>query len=77
MMLQASLSSFARAAQALPKGILASLISTSSEALQPVAQAATAASQKPVLLKEFQIYRWNPDEPEKPKYASYKVDINR
>lgn len=28
-------------------------------------------------LQEFQIYRWNPDEPEKPKYVSYKVDINR
>lgn len=27
--------------------------------------------------KEFQIYRWNPDSPEKPKYVSYKVDINR
>jgi len=32
---------------------------------------------KPPLMKEFQIYRWNPDSPEKPKYTSYKVDINR
>jgi len=70
------LSSLARGAQALPKGMLAALISTSSEALQPVAQAAPGGSSKPVLLKEFQVYRWNPDEPEKPKYVSYKIDLN-
>jgi len=27
--------------------------------------------------QEFQIYRWNPDDSEKPKYVTYKVDINR
>jgi hypothetical protein len=27
-------------------------------------------------LQEFQVYRWNPDAPEQPKYVSYKVDIN-
>ncbi|KAG2435516.1 hypothetical protein HYH02_011810 [Chlamydomonas schloesseri] len=31
---------------------------------------------KPPLYKEFQIYRWNPDSDEKPKYTSYQVDIN-
>jgi succinate dehydrogenase (ubiquinone) iron-sulfur subunit len=28
------------------------------------------------ILQEFQVYRWNPDAPEQPKYVSYKVDIN-
>ncbi|TPX40617.1 succinate dehydrogenase [Synchytrium endobioticum] len=32
---------------------------------------------KPALLKSFQIYRWNPDQPqEKPRLQEYKVDIN-
>ena len=33
---------------------------------------------KPVILKEFKIYRWNPDEPEKkPTLQSYKIDLNQ
>lgn len=56
----------------LPTAVCASL-HTSSEAAQPAAQPAAA---KPVLMKEFQIYRWNPDAPDKPHYKSYKVDIN-
>ena len=33
---------------------------------------------KPVVLKEFKIYRWNPDEPEKkPTLQSYKIDLNQ
>ncbi|KAJ3530356.1 hypothetical protein NMY22_g8605 [Coprinellus aureogranulatus] len=36
------------------------------------------ATQKPVLMKEFKIYRWNPDKPEeKPKLQSYKIDLNQ
>ncbi|PSC70794.1 Succinate dehydrogenase [ubiquinone] iron-sulfur mitochondrial [Micractinium conductrix] len=31
---------------------------------------------KPVVEKEFLVYRWNPDSAEPPKYDSYKVDIN-
>ena len=27
------------------------------------------------MFKEFQVYRWNPDSDEKPKYQSYQVDI--
>ncbi|CAG8526897.1 5029_t:CDS:10 [Acaulospora colombiana] len=33
---------------------------------------------KPPLMKEFKIYRWNPDEPEKkPTLQSYQVDLNQ
>lgn len=36
------------------------------------------ATQKPVVMKEFKIYRWNPDQPEeKPKLQSYKIDLNQ
>jgi hypothetical protein len=35
------------------------------------------ASGKPVLLKEFEIYRWDPDRGDKPKYHKYAVDINK
>ncbi|KAF4566463.1 succinate dehydrogenase complex, subunit B [Pleurotus pulmonarius] len=34
--------------------------------------------QKPVLQKEFKIYRWNPDEPaKKPHLQSYTIDLNQ
>lgn len=64
----------------LPTGMLGAMISTSSEGI--AAQAAGAASaqaapRKAPLMKEFQIYRWNPDSSDKPSYMSYKVDINR
>lgn len=36
-----------------------------------------SASGKPVLEKEFLVYRWDPESNEKPKYQSYKVDLNR
>ena len=40
--------------------------------------AAPIPSAKPVLLKSFQIYRWNPDTPaEKPRLQTYKVDLNQ
>ncbi|KAJ2912393.1 hypothetical protein MD484_g8029, partial [Candolleomyces efflorescens] len=36
------------------------------------------ATEKPVLMKEFKIYRWNPDKPEdKPTLQSYKIDLNQ
>ena len=36
------------------------------------------ATQKPVLEKEFKIYRWDPEHPEeKPKLQSYKIDLNQ
>eukprot|EP01023_Acetabularia_acetabulum_P053356 TRINITY_DN596_c1_g2_i1.p1 TRINITY_DN596_c1_g2~~TRINITY_DN596_c1_g2_i1.p1 ORF type:complete len:286 (-),score=39.91 TRINITY_DN596_c1_g2_i1:245-1102(-) len=46
-------------------------ITTTSATLQ---QLATIG--KPTLNKEFLVYRWNPDESQKPSYQSYKVDIN-
>lgn len=47
-------------------------LSTTAARLQAV------PTQKPVLLKEFKIYRWNPDEPEKkPTLQSYKIDLNQ
>jgi len=58
-------------------GSMAHLISTSSEALAtPTKKVAAGTSGKPPLYKEFQIYRWNPDSQEPPKYVSYQVDIN-
>lgn len=38
--------------------------------------AANAAVAKPVMLKEFQLYRFNPETDAKPYYKKYKVDIN-
>jgi succinate dehydrogenase (ubiquinone) iron-sulfur subunit len=39
---------------------------------------ATPVAQKPVLNKEFKIYRWNPDEPaKKPTLQSYTIDLNQ
>ena len=37
--------------------------------------ATTAA--KPPLLKEVQLYRFNPEQDEKPFYKTYRVDINK
>jgi succinate dehydrogenase (ubiquinone) iron-sulfur subunit len=64
----------------LPLPAWAAAFTTSSTALADQAHGAGAVkamASKPPLMKEFQIYRWNPDSPEKPKYTSYKVDINR
>ncbi|ODN72881.1 succinate dehydrogenase [ubiquinone] iron-sulfur subunit, mitochondrial [Cryptococcus amylolentus CBS 6039] len=42
------------------------------------AQLATPVEAKPSKIKEFKIYRWNPDVPnEKPKLQSYKVDLSQ
>jgi succinate dehydrogenase (ubiquinone) iron-sulfur subunit len=74
----AALNSVRKGAQIAPMGVFAQLITTTSQSqTTPAAQAASAAvSGKPPMYKEFQIYRWNPDSNEKPKYVSYKVDIN-
>ena len=45
-------------------------------ATQAASGATAAAASKPVVEKEFLVYRWNPDSGEAPKYDSYKVDIN-
>lgn len=54
--------------------VRAAAVSTSTAAT--AAAAAAAPASKPVVEKEFLIYRWNPDSAEPPKYDSYKVDIN-
>ncbi|OBZ78259.1 Succinate dehydrogenase [ubiquinone] iron-sulfur subunit, mitochondrial [Grifola frondosa] len=42
------------------------------------ARAQAVPTQKPVLNKEFKIYRWNPDEPaKKPTLQSYTIDLNQ
>eukprot|EP00884_Botryococcus_braunii_P009143 jgi/Botrbrau1/1822/Bobra.146_1s0020.1 len=42
----------------------------------PVAEPSVDVSSKAPLYRDFQIYRWHPDLPDKPKYQTYKVDIN-
>jgi hypothetical protein len=44
--------------------------------IRGTATVAAATKTKPVLEKEFMVYRWNPDSSENPRYQSYKVDIN-
>jgi hypothetical protein len=46
-------------------------------ALNSTATAAASSVKKSPLLKEFQIYRFDPEKDEKPSYKSYRVDINR
>ena len=55
---------------------LQQLVRGSASQAGSVTAAAAATSAKPVLEKEFLIYRWNPDSSEPPKYDSFKVDIN-
>ncbi|EPS94983.1 hypothetical protein FOMPIDRAFT_1133380 [Fomitopsis schrenkii] len=41
-------------------------------------RAQAVPTEKPVLKKEFKIYRWNPDEPAaKPKLQTYSIDLNQ
>lgn len=49
---------------------------TTSAASEAPAAASAAPSQKGAVLREFQIYRWDPDREDKPVYQSYNVDIN-
>jgi len=42
------------------------------------ARSQAVPTEKPTLMKEFKIYRWNPDEPEKkPTLQSYTIDLNQ
>lgn len=40
-------------------------------------QYAQTTAPKPPLLKEFQLYRFDPEKDEKPYYKTYRVDINK
>ena len=56
-----------------------SLVASELQSLvRAVATAATSApaAAKPVVEKEFLVYRWDPDSGEAPRYDTYKVDIN-
>jgi succinate dehydrogenase (ubiquinone) iron-sulfur subunit len=83
-MLPVLLGAARRGVQLQQPGLLSALISTTSENLNSAAAASAASQQAAVkaplakapLYKEFQIYRWDPNSDEKPKYASYQVDIN-
>jgi hypothetical protein len=50
--------------------------------LPALARAAAAAagsastSSKPIVEKEFLVYRWDPEREGQPKYQSYKIDLN-
>ncbi|KAJ3479091.1 hypothetical protein NLI96_g9300 [Meripilus lineatus] len=59
-----------------------SLLKSTRSALRGFATSAQRSqavpTEKPVLLKEFKIYRWNPDEPaKKPTLQSYTIDLNQ
>lgn len=41
------------------------------------AQAEAAAPSSDALTREFLVYRWDPETGGKPRYDSYKLDINR
>ncbi|CAL5222052.1 g4350 [Coccomyxa viridis] len=66
--------------QALRKGASPSLSRFLSRVIATSAVAesasATAAATKTPLNREFQVYRWDPDNGGKPAYKSYDVDIN-
>ena len=40
------------------------------------ASASASISGKPVVEKEFLVYRWDPEREGQPQYQSYKVDLN-
>lgn len=46
-------------------------------AAAPAAQTEAAAPSNDGLQREFLVYRWSPETGGKPRYDSYKVDINR
>lgn len=70
-----------RAGQALaprlgPALAAAPELQTAARGAATQAAAGAAAGSKPVVEKEFLVYRWDPDSAQPPKYDSYKVDIN-
>lgn len=65
-----------RQQQLLSGGQGAALARITTTVPKDAAPAAAAAASKPEMLKEFMVYRWNPDDGAKPSYESYKIDIN-
>ena len=71
------LASIARAARQAERAFpVTAVAGTSPSWLSASASTATATS-KPPLLKEFQLYRFDPEKDEKPYYKTYRVDINK
>ena len=50
---------------------------SSSAAVAAAQASSTAVSGKAPLMKDFLVYRWDPEKPHKPAYKTYKVDLNR
>lgn len=74
-MLQA-LQGLKRGSSVVPKAAEAFSRVVSTTAPAEVAKVNASAS-KPALMREFQVYRWDPDNgTEKPTYKSYNIDIN-
>lgn len=47
------------------------------ESATPVAAVAATSDVTATAIKEFSIYRWNPDEGGEPIFQKYHVDVNR
>jgi hypothetical protein len=71
--MQSLVRSLRKGSQALwtdvPLFIRGAAASTSQATAAPVAA-------KPVVERDFLIYRWDPEQPDTPTYKTYKVDIN-
>lgn len=70
----------------LLRGSISSLLRSQSTAAPPVSRilqvqshssdASPAEKKKDQAMKTFSIYRWNPDDPEKPRLQNYQIDLN-
>lgn len=60
----------------MSSAVAARIVSTTSAAGAPATEAVPSASGA-ALSREFQVYRWHPEEGGKPRYQSYNVDLNR
>ena len=62
--------------QTLETNVIKAFASSSAQSSSSAASSAANASTKPPLYKEFMIYRWDPDNEDKPTYQTYTVDLN-
>ncbi|KAI3784662.1 hypothetical protein L1987_43765 [Smallanthus sonchifolius] len=53
----------------------AKLLISRAHASEPQTQQSEPVSRSTNNLKNFQIYRWNPDNPEKPELKNYEIDL--
>lgn len=77
-----SVSSSLRASPSFLPGAATCINTASGPSEQAAAVAATKPAAhlgptgKPILMKEFEVYRWDPERPGKPHYSKHPVDIN-